>query len=338
VNSRKEILQRLLDTDSWTSKEKEWLMHYLDGNDLTELEELARTAYNSDVTSMKDALDRRLSGRVLQNIHQHIRSKAEQPKRVKLFNIYRLSAAAALIILIGSVWFFKGSDIVNAVYPVRSIEVRTTASETKTVTLDDGSVVSLEENSVLTYPSRFNKATRDIQLKGEAFFEVAKDHTHPFIIHSPLFNTTVVGTSFEVRDDAADAKVVVSTGVVKVQSAQRKNVQPVTLLPTDGAILGKDDNVIQKKSLPDEARYYRQRKEGKFVYNGVPIAAVIKDVQQYYKTNIVIDDAMKHCLFYGSFNTKDNLDKVLKIIAITMNATVHENGRNEYGLSGGNCK
>src|SRR6185295_8602769 len=68
-------------------------------------------------------------------------------------------------------------------------------------TLSDGSVITLNKRSTITYPSKFKGNTRAIALKGEAFFNVAPDQKKPFIISVNDEQETVVGTSFNIKSE-----------------------------------------------------------------------------------------------------------------------------------------
>lgn len=68
-----------------------------------------------------------------------------------------------------------------------------------TLTLADGTIVHLNSSTTLTFPASFNGKTREVYLNGEAYFDVHKDHQHPFIIHANKMNVRVLGTSFNVK-------------------------------------------------------------------------------------------------------------------------------------------
>ncbi len=97
-------------------------------------------------------------------------------------------------------------------------ELKTMAGERKTITLADGTRIWLNNASVLRYPARFNSQTREVNLEGEAFFEVMHDRKKPFLIHTAQLKVQVLGTSFNVRSYTGDkeAAVHVATGKVAV--------------------------------------------------------------------------------------------------------------------------
>jgi len=312
------------------------LRNYLEKGDVSELEELAREEYNDGSGNAKNLLNNQSSAAILQRIHRQI--GAAKPAKVKLFNIYKLTAAAAVIIVLGSIGFIKREAIINMLYPVNMVQVSTAANEEKTVTFADGTVARMEENSTLSYPEKFTTDTRDVSLKGEAFFKVAKDKKHPFTVHSPLVNTTVVGTEFNVDDkDSVHAKVVVVSGIVKVHTAVNITNQEVRLTPEQGAVFGTDNKLLRKINSPDDARFYKQRRDGIFVYDGVAVAGVIHDIERYYKTTVDVDDTIKDRIFHGSFKTGDSITTVLNVMAISMNAVMQEK-KQGYALTSGHSK
>ena len=329
-------MKKLLHKDNWASSDEQKLLDYLDNGDISELEQLAKEEYDADNVNAKKLLSKQMSGEILQGIHRKI--GVVHPLKAKLFYIYKLTAAAAVIAVVGGIGFIKRAAIENMLFPVKTVTVSTAANEEKTVMFADGSVARMEANSVLMFPEKFTTATRDVTLAGEAFFKVAKDKEHPFTVHSPLVNTTVVGTEFNVDDrDSINAKVVVVSGIVKVKTADDLVKQEVRLTPDDAALFGTGNKLLRKISSPDDARFYKQRRDGIFVYEGVAVAGVVKDIERYYKTSVAVDDALKDRIFHGSFKTSDSVTTVLKIMAISLNGVLQEK-KLGYALTCVHCK
>jgi transmembrane sensor len=137
---------------------------------------------------------------------------------VKTIGKYRwmryAAAAAAILLLTGSVWYLNAR-------PSRMV-IASMPGKMEKITLPDGSTVWLNDNTEIAYYSNFT-GNRTIELtKGEAFFEVKKDATHPFTVQSNDVQTTVKGTSFSVKmiDRTGDIKVSVVTGKVLVHNQQ----------------------------------------------------------------------------------------------------------------------
>ncbi|RFM26288.1 FecR family protein [Deminuibacter soli] len=334
MNNRKEFLQQLLGKNTWTNTEQEWLRDYLDNNNLFELEEVLRQMYDEDVVADSSAADEERSRRMLGRIHQRLyKSKVKSMFHMRWL---RLAAAAAVFIIAVTTavkWIAKRSNADTA----RWQQVVTASRERKVVHLPDGSVVTMEAGSSLRFREGTNDTERVVYMKGEAFFDVKKNPERPFIVYSPLLKTVVMGTSFEVTDDSANAKVVVVTGAVRVEPTGF-HAQGVVLHHEEATVYGASDFTLKKMPEPAEARFNKQRSEGRFVYNGTAMSTVVADVERYYKVNIRISDKMKNCLYYGTFDIHDRIGKVLKIIALSMKANLSEKDLNKtYILSGGNC-
>ena len=91
--------------------------------------------------------------------------------------------------------------------------------ETYKLILSDGTEVRLNASTRLRFPFQFGKNTRDVYVDGEAYFKVAKDAAHPFVVHLPLSNVTVLGTSFNVNTyEAAQEKTSLVEGKVLLQN------------------------------------------------------------------------------------------------------------------------
>jgi ferric-dicitrate binding protein FerR (iron transport regulator) len=251
----------------------------------------------------------------------------------------KIAVAALIVLIAGAGYFFK--DAFNRfLNPVDMLQVTAGVNERKTVQLPDGSSVNLEPGSTLEYPEAFNGKERAVSLNGEAFFEVTKNAEHPFVIHTRLIHTTVLGTSFSVQARGEqEAKVVVVTGRVKVQTTEvSSKSSEVEVTVNQSAVYNMATGQLEKREAVDEARYYAQRRNGKFIYSGIAMAAVIKDMEQFYNASIVLKGDVKDCLFYGSVYTSDELEKALRFVTETLNAKVNkDSSTNRYIITGGAC-
>lgn len=313
------------------------MLQYLDENDLSELEALAAEEFNTDLETVKHTLDRKVSEDLLERIHRDMDIPAphlSQPKR-NTARIYTRWAAAAAAILLAGIGFYTLTR--QSVKP----QVVATNNERKTVKLPDGSLVSLEPRSTLEYPESFSEDTREVSLKGEAYFEVAHNDKQPFVIHSSLINTTVLATTFNIEArDAGAARVVVVSGRVQVrakgQAAGRDQAMIITA--NKSAVYSKATDQLQMLDAEDDARFYAQKRSGKFMYKGVTLDKVVSDLERYYNTTIITHEKIRHCVFNGDFNTTDDIDKALTLIAISLNANIRKDSSiNSYTITGGSC-
>ncbi|MNX37717.1 fec operon regulator FecR [compost metagenome] len=151
----------------------------------------------------------------------------KQAHFAKSWTSYIKYAAAALVALtVGA------GILLNAKINPKAITL-TTAGNIDSVKLVDGSTVYLAAHSSFQYPQHFAHNVRAVTLlKGNAFFKVAKDHKHPFIISSGAITTKVLGTSFHIGLGADKTSVTVVTGRVKVASGK----QVAFLKPNESAV------------------------------------------------------------------------------------------------------
>ncbi len=132
------------------------------------------------------------------------------PAKKKNFKIWRYAAAAAVIIFIsvGAGAYLNRSNTNDVIYLTsNTIEIKNTASKVKTVFLPDSSKVELSPNSKIVYANNFEN-DRKIEVEGEAYFKVKKDKKHPFQVFCNETTTTVLGTSFTVKEYTRNGVIV----------------------------------------------------------------------------------------------------------------------------------
>jgi ferric-dicitrate binding protein FerR (iron transport regulator) len=334
VQNRKEYLKQLLQQKEWKQEDRDWLLRYLNENDLTDLQEVAAAAFDADVLSQDPVLEREHSARILEKIHQRISLRKAPVVRRIGFGRWKV-AAAAIIILIA------GAGILSLLRkPVKQLLV-TSGMQRKTVTLPDGSVAYLEPGTTLKYTGNYGKEERSVTLTGEALFNVQKDDKHPFIVASSLISTKVLGTSFnmEVRN-ITEARVVVLTGMVQVEAKGEENQEDkeVILTANKGAVYNSSTHLLEMSDATEDARFYSQKQQGRFIYDGEEIVKVVNDLERFYNTEIKVDGRIQHCAFYGDVNIVDDLEKALDLIAVSLNAKIDKdkNGTG-YIIAGGSC-
>jgi ferric-dicitrate binding protein FerR (iron transport regulator) len=220
---------------------------------------------------------------------------------------------AALFIVIAGTGYF-GYRLFSE-KPVENIVVASHQS-TKIDTLPDGSVVILNKNSEIDYPSKFKGDTRTIALKGEAFFNVTPNKKKPFIIHVNDVTIRVVGTSFNVRSVNGVTDVIVETGVVQVT---RKN-KTAELHPNEKVKILQSDSILIKDTVEDKLyNYYRSKQ---FVCDNTPLWKFVEVLNEAYNANIVIDNPKLRSLPLTAPFDNESLDRILDVIHETFNITV----------------
>lgn len=313
---------------------RQLVLYFDDSNQEEVLESLIRAELG--FTNSEGTDERKINAavsRVKSIIFHEIKERENVFKNEKFkskFNIQKWMKIAALWL----VCITSGLFIVNYYFkhrvtsPILKLAI-TQAGQRKLLQLYDGTKVWLSPSSSLEYQDQLIGNFREVKLEGEAFFEVAKDKIHPFIIHSRQMDTRVVGTSFNIQSykDQSRFSVTVVTGIVKVSgyNSSHKILKEVTLKPLEKSYLDIKKNTLKAIECPSAVQMLK-RKEGILTYDGTPVSEVIQDFSRFYNAKIVIESKSRGCLCYGEFNTTRPLKIVLEQLALAINAKVFSEG------------
>lgn len=200
------------------------------------------------------------------------------------------------------------------------IEVKTNPGMTTTVNLPDGSVVHLNSESKLSYPSFFDKDKRRVTLEGEAFFEVRKDSEHGFVISTPHeTKIEVLGTSFNV--EAFEKDDFVSTTLIegKVRFNYMKNRQSTAVLMKPGQKLTYDSSSSRIQLIETNGESEIAWKDGKVVFHATPLPEALRMLEKRFNVTFVLsNDRLRSEAFTGSFSHQ-RLERILEIFKISSN-------------------
>lgn len=206
-------------------------------------------------------------------------------------------------------------------------KVITPRGKTFEVTLSDGTQVTLNADSKFTYPANFlGKPERIVQLEGEAFFKVAKDAKHPFIVVTPSITTTVLGTEFVVKAYAEEnPQVTLLSGSVKVNKTGAPSAKSVILTPKQQLQLSSDTHTMDVLNVGDQAFLSLKWKDDIFSFNHTPLMEAIQEMGRWYNVGVEISDnsLIKETItleisrkvsledFVNSINLTNNLSAIL---------------------------
>ena len=153
------------------------------------------------------------------------------------------------------------------------------------INLPDGSIAWLNGASAVCYEAHFNDSIRLVELKGEAFFEVMKDASRPFVVQSGHLRTIALGTSFNINAYPGENVIRVSliTGKVKVKDEIGRK-KDLTLNPGQEVVYREGPNDLeQRKFDTDEVTGW---KEGKLIFKGADYQEVVDRLKIWYGVNI----------------------------------------------------
>ncbi len=262
--------------------------------------------------------------RVWRRLEKQIHRKKSRCQYVKLSVWRNVAAAAAIVLLVGGGWFaYRGlngavgqSQTLLAEAPRRAWT--TDDGHRLTLTLPDGSKVKVNADSRLEIAeAAFNKEKREVWLTGEAFFEVAKNPDKPFIIHTGAMQTTVRGTSFNVKAYAELGENVVSVrdGKVEITEGERQ----LALLTANRQLKYATESKQAEVSDADW-RDAAGWTEGRLVLNGANAAELKLRLHQQFGVEVNIESgALDGTSVAGSFSKERTLQEVLHTIGTVYN-------------------
>jgi transmembrane sensor len=201
--------------------------------------------------------------------------------------------------------------------------------------LPDGSKIWLNHHSRVTYEDDFNEKDRIVKISGEAFFEVKKDTTKPFLIQTTHAQIKVLGTSFNVQayENANATEVFVATGLVSFSSLKNQ-VEDIKLRPGETGTLAKNGNVavVHKEENSNALAW----KEKRLIFKKSSMNTVIENLEAYFKIDIDVNNKnILHCRFTGLYD-QPTLEEIIEALSVSLNLTISRHG-NAYLIDGEGC-
>jgi transmembrane sensor len=159
------------------------------------------------------------------------------------------------------------------------------AGQKSKIVLPDGSIAWLNASSSLSYSRSFNESDRTIDLKGEAFFEVARNTSKPFIVNSENLATTALGTSFNIQayPEQNDVRISLISGEIKVANLETP-IKVVYLHPGHEILVHKDTQEIHQQQFKTEEAI--GWKDGVLVFKNAGYDEVIQKLARWYGIEI----------------------------------------------------
>lgn len=183
----------------------------------------------------------------------------------------------------------------------------------KQIALADGTQVWLNAESSLEYPETFKgQERRVVHLKGEAYFEVAKDTIHPFIVETELLETSVLGTSFNVRTySPRDTHVTLVEGSVKIKNAKLKD--EILMKPGENVTLLENGKL--SVSRVEDASAFKSWTKGTFYFDNTELVEIMRELGRWYNIDVIFTnkEAMQYRLHFQA-DRNSTLPQVLELL------------------------
>ena len=274
------------------------------------LEQLYYTLFVGERIAVMNTVDTEAS---LDQFKSAIREKEKKAKRKSIsirWGRYATVAAAFLTGLVfagGIAWGLLSNKLSD-------YEVITAAGQRAQTVLPDGSKVWLNASSKIVYHNSLWSSDRQIDLSGEAYFEVAKDPSKPFQVEMNGASITVLGTHFNVKADAEsdDITATLVEGSIRFEGAK----QNIVMTPNQQLTFNRSTNKVDVKEIDTDT--FTAWKDGLLKYKSIPFTELIENLKDIYQVEIRIDDerlADPSITVSGTFNQKQSIEQILKVIS-----------------------
>lgn len=201
----------------------------------------------------------------------------------------------------------------------------TAKGETYILTLPDQSKVWLNTASSLTYNAALMEhGVRRVKLSGEAYFEVAKDKAHPFIVESGNQQVEVLGTHFNVN--AYQNEKVFRTTLLEGSVKVSENGQTRIMVPGIQAVNSGGDIKLSKADTELAVAW----KSNNFIFDRLDIKEIMRTIERWYNVEVIYKEEITPGTFWGSVSRFDNVSKVLISLEATGNVHFKIEGRKIY--------
>ncbi|MBD8346708.1 FecR family protein [Dysgonomonas sp. HGC4] len=252
------------------------------------------------------------------NIQTQLFASVAEASYSKKLLIKVCSVAAMIALIIGAATTLIIKSAADSSFLAESITtIETMQGQKMQMTLPDGTQVWLNSESKLTYSAAFNKSSREVNLEGEAFFDVKKNEKKKFIVKASNINVEVKGTAFDVSAYSADENIIVSLLRGKVGIVSKDGKHLTDLESNEMVVVSKKD--LQYSLYKSDAETHRAWIENELIFYNSDIHQVAKKLERWYGINITLinpDEKQKYTFSVKTESLRELLELFNKITPI----------------------
>lgn len=326
-----EVYQRYIE-DKYSKEDIEYITHQLNnGSDL----QLKRTCKDNwyhhfiNRVASEDELD---FSPILDRIHHRLNLKDNSPIgprsprpanriiKATLNIYYRIAAIIVLGLILTGLFNYVNNKRFIPEAKVAYTEVFAPMGSKLKVDLPDNSTAWLNNGTILRYPLKYGRRSRELYVSGEAYFDVKKEKHRPFILKTSDVDIHVMGTTFNVMayENEQDIEVTIETGELELYNCSGE--------PPHGKItsLKAGEHIKINKELLSYSKHtgnldiYTSWKEGVMVFRGNPLDVIVKKLERWYNVDIqLLNDELSDYTFTATF-TDETLQQVLYLLSLAV--------------------
>lgn len=192
--------------------------------------------------------------------------------------------------------------------------------------LVDGTKVFLNSKSSLKFPTRFTGKTREVELTGEAYFEVVTNKEQPFIVNASGNKIKVLGTCFNVKayDDEAEVVTTLVEGSVKVDVS--KIGKSTLLKPGQQAVVDNRSRNLLVQEV--DVELYTSWRKGVFLFKSKRLEDIMNELTRWYDLKVFyMNPDVKDYRFGGHFNKGEEIEAIMEMFELTRKVNIETNGK-----------
>jgi len=334
------------DDETWQT----WLAANPDRREIVERARKLVLSIRPANSALNNSEKRKAVERIVERLEMHNSNQAEED-RSPWYIGRGVHIAAMMVLLAGLGWIFWlrnlpktiGYDQLVAAANAEMRETVNTTAKPLTISLEDGSRITLDPGSKMSYPAHFSGSgrrgdgrrgdgRREVFLSGRAFFDIAKDPSKPFFVYANELVTKVLGTSFTVRSFAneREVSVAVKTGKVAVFSREDPDITEkqssreltgVVIEPNQQVVFIRKTVKITKSLVPEPEVVADPGTAPNFEFDEAPVSAVFSAMQSAYGIDIIYDkNIMDECPITATL-TEMSLYEKLDLICKAVDAS-----------------
>jgi len=270
---------------------------------------------------------------ILGRIYHEIKleeSRTLQGKRVIHRFIHVVSRVAAVLFLplVAFVYLLYSNNYMPTAGETAYSEIYSPLGTRTMFFLPDGTTGWLNGGSYLEFPTEFKGKSREVLLRGEAYFDVLSDAKRPFIVTGSHIEVAAYGTAFNVMayPDETISEITLVSGSVKVSGKQDGRVLNSRMIKPD-QMYTFDARTSFYKTETVDAHSIISWKEGKLIIRDEPFKEAVKKINRWYNVNISIKDKRLESYIYMATFEDETLDEVLKLIKLSAPIEYKDLGR-----------
>lgn len=251
-----------------------------------------------------------------QKAYQKISNQINNRKSVRFWTyIQRIAAILLLPVIAISALYFQSEKTDRKQISAVTNTVETPLGMRSSLTLPDGTKVWLNAGSKISYPVLFAKDYRVVNLSGEAYFEVKKDKSWPFVVSTKAVNVLVTGTIFNCNAYPENNQVQTVLVEGEVTLVNQSSTELETLDPGELAVFDNDNQRITKTKT--DLQKYVAWKNGKLMFRDDKMDKVVEKLERWYNVEFEIADKEIANYVYTATFVDESLDQVLKMLSLS---------------------